>query len=333
MARADKNSVNEYLLGRLTESDEEQVELRLLTDPEFAEEYDIVVNEIVDDYVGGKFGGEDLKQVEDYFFKHPERRSKLKFALALKQRKSEIIPSPAPVPRQVEIPPDYFIKKHAPSWYRPYLAIAASLVLAIGGYYIWSTLSDQSDLNKGLVALRTAFKDERSTEARLSDFNYAPLPNQRGGPTKVDYVQRDLAANLLHKVASERPSATSHHALGQYYLAERQFDKAIDQFTAALTLNPNNAKIYSDLGAAWFAKAAANQASGNPAGQEMLDRGLTNLNKALELDPALPEAIFNRALVYENLARRDEANRDWQKYLQLDSASPWAVEARQHIKQ
>ena len=51
MVRADKNSITEYLLGRLTEAEEEQVELRLLTDSEFAEEYDIVVNEIVDDYV------------------------------------------------------------------------------------------------------------------------------------------------------------------------------------------------------------------------------------------------------------------------------------------
>src|SRR5687767_11455715 len=90
MARADKNSITEYLLGRLTEAEEEQVELRLLTDPEFAEEYDIVVNEIVDDYVTSKFDGEERKQVEEYFFKSPERKNKLRFALALKQRKSEI---------------------------------------------------------------------------------------------------------------------------------------------------------------------------------------------------------------------------------------------------
>src|SRR5688572_28613192 len=115
MARADKNSITEYLLGRLTEAEEEQLELRLLTDPEFAEEYDILVNEITDDYVEGKFEGEGLKQVEDYFFKSPERKKKLKFALALKLRKSEMV---TPKPR---------IKN-----YTPYLAIAASLLLVVG---------------------------------------------------------------------------------------------------------------------------------------------------------------------------------------------------------
>ena len=63
MARADEHSIKEYLLGRLTEAEEEQIELRLLADPTFAEEYDIVVNELTDDYVTGKFAGEDLKQV------------------------------------------------------------------------------------------------------------------------------------------------------------------------------------------------------------------------------------------------------------------------------
>jgi methionine-rich copper-binding protein CopC len=83
MARAEEHKIREYLLGQLTEAEEEQVELRLLTEPDFAEEYDIVVNELTDDYIAGKFEGEDLKQVEEHFFRSPQRRNKLKFALAL----------------------------------------------------------------------------------------------------------------------------------------------------------------------------------------------------------------------------------------------------------
>lgn len=339
MARADKNSITEYLLGGLTEAEEEQFELRLLTDPEFAEEYDIVINEVVDDYVAGKFEGEELKQVEEYFFKSPERKNKLRFALALKQRTSEL-PSSLDRKRIVDVDDDRSGPAPVPWWhpqafksYRPYLAIAATVLLVIGGYYIWFTLSDQSDLNEGLVALRTAFKDERPTEARLSDFTYAPIANQRGGPPKIDYVKRDLAASLLLKEVNQHPSAASHHALGQYYLANRDLDKAIDQLKQAVALDANNAKIHSDLGAALLELGKTRlDDNGRGKGAQAFGESLAHLKKSLERDPNRLEALFNRALVYEHLALLPQAEADWRRYLELDTSSGWATEARQSLK-
>ena len=120
MARAEENKTKEYLLGQLTEAEEEQVELRLLTEPDFAEEYDIVVNEVTDDYIAGKFAGEDLERMETYFFKSTERRKKLKFALALKPAlKGQKLKRVAPKPKK--------------NGFKPYLALAASLVLLAGG--------------------------------------------------------------------------------------------------------------------------------------------------------------------------------------------------------
>ena len=63
MAGAEQHKLREYLLSQLTEAEAEQVELRLLTDSGFGEEYDLVVNEITDDYVAGKFAGKELEQV------------------------------------------------------------------------------------------------------------------------------------------------------------------------------------------------------------------------------------------------------------------------------
>ncbi len=309
MAGAEQHKVREYLLGRLPEAEAEQVELRLLTDPEFAEEFDITVNEITDDYVAGKFSGNDLEQVEEYFFKATQRRGKLKFALALKKR---IGPKTS---------------------FRPYLAIAASLALALGGFYIWRTLNTQAELNKGLAALQAAFDQERPLEARLSDFPYAPLANKRGGPTRIDYVQRDRAASLLLNAVSEHPSAASHHGLGKYYLAESQFDKAIDQFQNALKLDPNNAKVLSDLGAALLEQGKIDRNSTDTEkGIDELRRSLQNLNKALTLNPNLPEAIFNRALCRQYLDQPNDAAADWRLYLKYDGSSPWAIEANQALK-
>jgi hypothetical protein len=99
MAQAELYNIREYLLGQLSEADAEQVELRLLTEPGFAKEYDIIVNEITDDYVAGRFAAEELKQVEKNFFKSNDRQTKLRFAQALnsypKTRNQSVRQSPS----------------------------------------------------------------------------------------------------------------------------------------------------------------------------------------------------------------------------------------------
>jgi len=317
MARAELHKLRQYLLGQLTEAEEEQVELRLVSDRDFAEEYDVVVVEITDDYVAGKFAGEELRQVEDYFLRSTQRRDKLKFALALKEHKSYLAAKRIRRKRLV----------------RRSLAIAASLLLVGSGFSIWQAFSEDSNLKEGLAALQSAFRSERPLEARLSDFTYAPFANQRGGPTKIDYVQRDRASSLLLNAVTEHPKAGSHHALGKYYLAERQFDKAIDQFKTALNLDPKNAKIHSDLGVALMEKGRAATEATAQGGQraEAFAESLEHINKALELDPSFLDAHFNRALLYQYMKTPREAEASWQEYLKRDNNSPWAQEARRNL--
>jgi hypothetical protein len=82
----DKNEVRRYLLGQLEGADEEQLELRLLTDAAFGEEFDTVVDEITDQYVGNELAGEERKRVEQYFLRSPQRQIKGQLATELLQR-------------------------------------------------------------------------------------------------------------------------------------------------------------------------------------------------------------------------------------------------------
>ena len=61
------------------------MELRLLSDPEFSAEFDIVVDEISIRYVAGGFEGDDKDRVERYFLRAPERQSKVKVLCELLQ--------------------------------------------------------------------------------------------------------------------------------------------------------------------------------------------------------------------------------------------------------
>jgi hypothetical protein len=63
----------------LAEADEERIELRLMSDPAFTEEFDIVVDEIAALYAGDRLKGEEKERVEQYFLKSPDRQTKLKF--------------------------------------------------------------------------------------------------------------------------------------------------------------------------------------------------------------------------------------------------------------
>ncbi len=297
-----------------------------MTEPEYSEELDLLVDEIIEQYLAGEFQGEELEQVRSYFFRSDVRKEQLRFAIALKERQPSAAVaagSTSTVTAVTAMPPP---KRSATA----YLAIAAIFVVALGvGFTIWRAIYSRSDLDRGLVAFNAAYDEERPVEPRLSSLKYAPLPNQRGGNARVNYVQRDLAATLLLKAVAEKPSAASHNALGQYYLAERQFDKAIDQFNAALALDPNDARSHFDLGAALIEKGKLDQGG---KGIEDFSRSLEHLNKGLQLDNSSLEGYFNRALAYQYMSLASEAEAAWKNYLEKDSTSPWAEEARRKLK-
>jgi len=215
----------------------------------------------------------------------------------------------------------------------PYLAIAAVLIVTLGiGSILYRALWSRSDLDQGLVALNEAYQ-ERPIQARLSDLKYAPLPNQRGGAPRRDYVKAELAGSHLRMAATENPSAASLRALGQWYLTERKFDEAIDQFNKALALDSNDAKSHINLGAALLEKAKQNTGKREGGGSVgNFSRSLEHLNKGLQLDSSLLEGYFNRALVYQYMMLPRDAEAAWREYLQKDSESQWATEAKENLK-
>ena len=296
----EKTELKDYLLGRLREEDEERVEVRLLSDPVYTEEFDIVENELTDQYVTGEVQGAEREQMERHFFASPARREKLRIAAALKERQQTSR------------------KRWLPS---PELRVAASILIVVGlAFGIWWGLrGGESESDKGLAALHTAYQSERPLEARVSSLPYANFSRTRG--TKEEEQQKDnLRRAELHlaQALKEKPTPEAHHALGKVYLAQARFDDAIKEFEQSLSGSQNQAQIYNDLGVAWLEKGDFN-------------RSLDNFNKALQLDGNLLEALFNRALCYEKQSRSDEAKADWNEYLKRDSTSPWADEARRHL--
>jgi len=131
----DKNDLRRYLLGLLGEADEERLELRLLTDEGFVEEFDTVVDEITDQYVGNELGTEERKRVEQYFLTSKERQQKVQFADELMQRAAaeRSVQNPAPAPGFFERLRAFWTNQ--PVFFRTATTMA-TIVIAVGLVFV-----------------------------------------------------------------------------------------------------------------------------------------------------------------------------------------------------
>lgn len=81
-----ENEIRRYLFGQMAEADEESLELRLLTEPAFVEEFDTVVDEVTDQYVREELTDGERRGVEESYLSTPEGRQKVRFTSELLER-------------------------------------------------------------------------------------------------------------------------------------------------------------------------------------------------------------------------------------------------------
>ena len=53
----------------------------------------------------------------------------------------------------------------------------------------------------------------------------------------------------------------------------------------------------------------------------------------MEIDPSHTKALYSLAVCYEKQGEKDNARRTWERYLELDSTSAWAIEARKRLNE
>lgn len=205
------------------------------------------------------------------------------------------------------------------------LAAAAALVIAVR---VGPSLGPSEPSLDALVA---AVGTERLVEPRLTGgFAYGPVRGPvRSGQAQARFVSPDvrLAAARIEKDTTSQYSATAFHARGLAALVTGDVDRAVTTLEAAASQQPNDARILSDLGAAYLVRSAHTNT------KDDLSKALATLNRATEIDRQLVEAQFNRAFTLERLGLTVEAREAWRSYLAIDDRTPWAVEARDRYQQ
>lgn len=312
----EQEKLRSYILGDIGNEELPAIEERLIADEVYFQELEMAEETLIQDYVDENLGLAEREKFEKRVLNSEENRARVRFARAFRKSADE---NPPKKPIFFDALKAFFLSP-IPA------ACTVLIILAISGLLIWKNLSDRSEV---LTALNKAYRTERPIESRITDFDYAPTKNTRGNEAeKTDKTQLDLAKTLALRGVAENPSAENLHALGRVYLTEKEFDKAIEQFERAVKLAPNNAKLRNDLGVALMEKAKT-QDEGK---LENLAKANEEFAKAIELDKSLLDTYFNQALCLQTMPGSPQAKEAWQKYLQLDSDSKWADEARKNLE-
>jgi Tfp pilus assembly protein PilF len=338
-------TVREYLLGRVSdEATLEGLEELLFTDEEFCSRVELAEDELLNDYVLGYLSEEERAAFDAALASNPERRFKLGLTRALREKalaaganesKASKESKPLTAMSETMTKTTAAATEAGPSlvdslkafFRRPmYAGLFAVLLVAVlaASVYIFRGGGRADEL----AELRAIYGRERPTETRISEFGYAPLAQLRGEPEERDRGRLRLIENRLIEEKEKSPNARTQHALGVFYLTQQKYADAAKELEPASKSDERDARIHNDLGAAYFGLA---KSSAKEKRLESLGRALEEFTRATELDANSLEALFNKSLALQELGLPRQAKESWTLYLQKDSSSQWAEEARRNL--
>jgi serine/threonine protein kinase len=117
--------------------------------------------------------------------------------------------------------------------------------------------------------------------------------------------------------AAIRASKEFYRQADNFY-ARKRFDKAIETYTLAIELNPNDYAIYNNRGAAYHASGE-------------FQKAINDYNKSVELNPYHFSAYNNRGAAYEDIGNIEQAVADYRKALELDPENKLAKDNLKRI--
>jgi len=142
------------------------------------------------------------------------------------------------------------------------------------------------------------------------------VPMGSGSPT--DYQNRIAEEEKI--VASDPKNLQAWVMLGNDYFDTGQPQKAINAYSKALALKPDDPNVLTDQGVMYL-----------QTGDK--DKALADFEKAQQVDPRHLQSLYNIGVVYSDMKQFDKAIKAWSHYLDLDPTSPKAQEVKARLEQ
>ncbi|MBW4572476.1 MAG: tetratricopeptide repeat protein [Tolypothrix carrinoi HA7290-LM1] len=143
-----------------------------------------------------------------------------------------------------------------------------------------------------------------------------------------------ILADLEQAIKVDPKIARAWVQLGSYYGIEGQYKDALSALNQAVQLDPGNddRAIYT-RSLLYYLAASYPETLGEFSKQELYQKALKDLNRAIELNSADQEAFSLRGRVYEALGRYDEALSDYDRAIQLNQYDKDTIELRDDLLQ
>jgi tetratricopeptide (TPR) repeat protein len=173
------------------------------------------------------------------------------------------------------------------------------------------------------------------------------------GITLFEQEKYGLAVHFFSEELKTQPTnPVTNFYLGRSFLALNQADKAIDYLKKATNLTPKNPDYQFWLGVGYWAnmefekerqiyltalKLDPDHLMANLyLGHNYMDRNQwksaqNQYERVLAINPAVPDALFNRALVFRRLKKNADETNAWKLYLSRYRSGKWALQAAEHL--
>lgn len=210
---------------------------------------------------------------------------------------------------------------------RWWLAAAAGLLLVVAG-----TAFVYNETRDPLAKARETYRQltVRPTEVRFGDFPYVPWKVNRGSNDEVNIPLEIMKGDAVEAAELRGQGAKTLDRRGIGLLLDDRFDEAVASLEKATAREPNNARYQSDLSAALI--LAAGKAKNEADRRQQLERAVLVCKRVQQIDSLATDALFNQAIAQLALDRPDDAVKTYQRYLAVDSTSPWAKEVKARLE-
>ena len=117
-----------------------------------------------------------------------------------------------------------------------------------------------------------------------------------------------------------KANARDHHLMGDQYYSENKYQKALDEYTQAISLDPADALAYYNRGLCYEALASGlSSKSGRSTNTPLLEKALKEYNAAIALNAKDGLSWYRKASIRYSLKRYAEAIQDYSRVISINS--------------